>query len=118
MRRARAVNALKKAEALLAPDLLWAEVGNILWKYVRRDELVAHDAEAILGEMPQMPIAVTSSADLLSQAIEIATTHDRTVYDSLYLALAVQKNAMMLTADKRLANALKGQPLSKFVKAL
>jgi len=114
----RAVNAVKKAEALLAPDLLWAEAGNILWKYARREELDADAAEAILREMLQMPVAVTPSMDLLPQAFEIATEYDRTVYDSLYLALAVRAEAVMLTADQRLANALADAPLGKLVRGL
>lgn len=114
----RAVNAAKKAETLLAPDLLWSEAGNILWKYVRRDELAADAAEAILRDMLQMPIAVTASADLVPQAFQIATEYDRTVYDSLYLALAVKAKAVVLTADRRLVNALAGKPIGKFLRAL
>lgn len=114
----RAVNAVKKADALLAPDLLWSEAGNILWKYVRRDELEADTAAPILRDMRQMPIAVTPSADLIEPALELAVQTDRTVYDSLYVALAVQAGAVLLTADQRLANALADGPLGKFVRAL
>lgn len=114
----RAVNAVKKAQALQAPDLLWSEAGNILWKYVRRGEIDAVDAEAILGEMLQMPIAATPSAELISQALEIANEYDRSVYDSLYLALAVRVDGVMLTADKRLVNSLAGRALSKYARAL
>ena len=32
---------------LLAPDLLWPEFGNILWKKVRRGELLAEEARRI-----------------------------------------------------------------------
>lgn len=114
----RAVSQVKKAEALLAPDLLWAEAGNILWKYVRRDELEADAAESILRDMLQVPIDLTPSAELIEQALEIATQTDRTAYDSLCLALAVKANAVLLTADQRLVNALKGSPLGRFVKGL
>ena len=114
----RAVNEVKKAEALRAPDLLWSEVGNILWKYVRRDDLDADAAKAILHDMLRMPIVVTPSADLVADALDIATEYDRTVYDSLYLALAIKNKAVMLTADQRLVNSLGGLPLGKFVRAL
>lgn len=114
----RAVSAVKKAKALLAPDLLWSEAGNILWKYVRRDELQADSAASILREMLRMPIVVTPSADLAGLALELAMQADRTVYDCLYLALAVQAGSVVLTADQRLVNALAGKPLGQFVRGL
>ena len=36
----------------------------------------------------------------------IAITFDRTVYDSLYVALAISHNTSLVTADERLANAV------------
>ena len=114
----RAATAIKKAEALFAPDLLWPEAGNILWKYVRRDELEAEAAAAMLADMIQMPIQITPTRDVVAQALEIATQTDRTVYDSVYLATAVQTKAVLLTADERLVNALAQTPWSKFVRGL
>ena len=35
----------------------------------------------------------------------------RTVYESLYLALAVQLNCRLVTADEKLSSALKNGPL-------
>ena len=35
----------------------------------------------------------------------------RTVYDSLYVALAVQMDCRLVTADEKLYHALKGGPL-------
>jgi predicted nucleic acid-binding protein len=43
---------------------------------------------------------------------------DRTVYDCMYLALAVRTKAVLVTADKRLVNALAGSPLEKYVALL
>ena len=103
---------------MFAPDLLWPEAGNILWKYVRRDELEAEAAAAMLADMIQMPIQITPTRDVVAQALEIATQTDRTVYDSVYLATAVQTKAVLLTADERLVNALAQTPWSKFVRGL
>jgi len=114
----RAATAIRKTEALFAPDLLWPEAGNILWKYVRRGELEAEAADAMLADMLQMPIQITATRDVITQALEIATQTDRTVYDSVYLATAVQTKALLLTADERLVNALAQTPWSKFVRGL
>jgi predicted nucleic acid-binding protein len=44
--------------------------------------------------------------NLLDRAFHIATTFERTVYDSVYVALAVQTNSQLITADEKLANSL------------
>ena len=51
-------------------------------------------------------IPTARTAPLLSAAFTIAMSTDRTVYDSVYVALAVLSNMPLVTADERLANAL------------
>ena len=48
---------------------------------------------------------------MLEAAIEIALRTGRTVYDSQYVALAVQIGCRLVTADEKLYNALKDGPL-------
>jgi predicted nucleic acid-binding protein len=43
---------------------------------------------------------------LLEDAFAIATALDRTVYDALYVALAMRFKSQLITADEALANAL------------
>ena len=47
----------------------------------------------------------------MEAALEIAVRTGRTVYDSLYVALAVQLDGRLVTADEKLYNALKDGPL-------
>jgi predicted nucleic acid-binding protein len=54
----------------------------------------------------------------VSAAFDIAHRSDRTAYDSLYVALAVQLGAMLVTADDRLVNALAGTPWAGHVMRL
>ena len=88
------------------PDLFWAECGNILWKAVRQGRWSRSAAEKAILALKNRSFPTTSSHDLLEEAFSIAATFDRTVYDSLYVALAIRLKADMVTADKRLANAL------------
>jgi predicted nucleic acid-binding protein len=44
--------------------------------------------------------------EIVPEALNLAVRHGRKVYDSLYVALAVQTKSEMITADERLANAL------------
>lgn len=44
---------------------------------------------------------------LLGDAYQVAVAHQRTVYDSLYLALGLCKQCSFVTADERSVNAAK-----------
>ena len=92
----------------VVPDLFWAEFGNILWKAVRQQRCTKRAAEAAIASLKQRNLPTVSSIVLLHRAFEIATLFDRTVYDSLYIALAVETNSEVITADERLANAVAG----------
>jgi predicted nucleic acid-binding protein len=56
--------------------------------------------------LTQRKFPTISSLKLLDRAFQIAVDHGRTVYDCLYVALAVQTNSHLITADEYLANAL------------
>jgi predicted nucleic acid-binding protein len=99
------------APEMHVPDLAYPEVGNILWKKVQRGELSAEQGREIARLMAVAPIEAHLSAPLLEAAYEIAVATGRTVYDSLYMALAVQLECRLVTADERLYNALKDGPL-------
>jgi predicted nucleic acid-binding protein len=91
---------------LIAPDLLWTEVANVLWKIARRGSMTADEAQQMLRDASAMPIEIAESLPLLPEALRIATAADRSVYDSLYVALAAREKASMVTADRKLVNAL------------
>lgn len=93
---------------LLAPDLLYAEVGNIVWKKHRFQGLAAEDAEAIIAAFRLVTFVVTSDAVLLEEAYRLAAAHQRTVYDALYLALSLREHCPWVTADEKIVNALAG----------
>jgi predicted nucleic acid-binding protein len=90
----------------LVPDLFWPEFGNILWKAVRGGRISRESAEEAIAALGQRKIPTVSSASLLNNAFTIAAAFNRTVYDGTYVALAVASNALLVTADERLANAL------------
>jgi predicted nucleic acid-binding protein len=113
-----AVSLLDAGVELLAPDLLYPEAGNILWKKVGRGEIEPRDARDILAALDRVPLSVVSSSLLVEAALEIALARRRTVYDALYVALAVARDSVFVTADDRLARAFRGGPLAAHVRAL
>lgn len=111
-----ALRLLTRGHSLMAPDLIYSEVGNILWKRVRRKEMSEVEATATLQAMGAVMLQVSPSWPLAVSALEIACQTQRSVYDSLYLALAIREKCELVTADEKMYNALHGGPLTKYVR--
>jgi predicted nucleic acid-binding protein len=90
----------------VVPDIFWAEIGNVLWKGARRGRWDRNDAEKTVADFQARQFTTVSSILLLADALKIAFAYDRSLYDCLYAALAVQARVDLITADERLANAL------------
>jgi len=91
---------------VVVPDLFWPEFGNILWKAVRLGRCSHESAVASISEMRTQELATLASYELIHDAFAIATRFQRSMYDSVYVALAVSLRTHLVTADERLANAL------------
>jgi predicted nucleic acid-binding protein len=101
---------LVKRPRLSAPDLIWAEAGNIVWKRWRKGEVP--EATSVLRDIRELKLEIQPSEPLMDAAWEVASAFNRSFYDSLYLALAIREGCMLVTADLRLYNALRGSTLA------
>jgi predicted nucleic acid-binding protein len=93
------------ARELLAPDLIVPEFANVLWKRVRRRECSRAAATEILGLWEIDRPSLVPSCELAAQAFELAIRLEQPVDDCLYLALALEIEAPLVTADRQLARA-------------
>jgi predicted nucleic acid-binding protein len=92
-------DALRADSDLIAPSLIVAEVGNAIWKAVRRGDLPAREASTAV-EIALGPIsALTPIADLHARALELAIALDHAIYDCFYLALAERERVPLVCAD-------------------
>jgi len=98
---------LDGSHELHAPDLLFPEFGNTLWKKHRLGELTQPETQSILRALSAVPIEVYSSQLLLEAAVDLAVHTARTVYDNLYVALAMILDCPFVTADERLIRSLR-----------
>lgn len=93
--------------ALLAPSILPAEVGNMLWKRARRWLIRADGAIRLFSEFQKLRIPLVRVERLAEPAFKLAIAHGHSVYDGLYVALAIQTGWDFVTADERLYNLLR-----------
>ena len=90
----------------VVPDLFWAELGNIFWKAARQRRWSESDGETAVRALRERRIPSVASFALLEDAFGISIAYDRSVYDTIYVALALASKADLVTADERLAIAL------------
>ena len=91
---------------LSAPDLIYPEVGNILWKKNRLKELTRSEAEEITDAILSFPLKIEVSKPLLPLTVDIAIAYGITVYDASYLSLAKVYETTLITADRKLVDVL------------
>jgi predicted nucleic acid-binding protein len=96
----RAARLLK--HELLAPDLLYAEWANILWKKQVRREMSPQAVGTSVRWMRQVPIDIRPCQDLLDEAVALSSRLQHPAYDCFYLALAREAGCAVVTADRRL----------------
>jgi predicted nucleic acid-binding protein len=90
-----------------APDLIYAEFGNIIWKKQIFQNLDSKDAKFAIQEFKKISFILTPITLLFDDAYNLAVEYKRTFYDSLYLALSVRENCELVTADEKFYNAVR-----------
>jgi predicted nucleic acid-binding protein len=110
-----ALRLLAHQHTLHAPDLIFSEFGNVLWKRVRKNEISKNEANATLEGLLTLHLQVQPSQLLIPLALEIACGENRSVCDSLYLAAAIALQSSLVAADAKFYRALSKGPFSAHV---
>ena len=103
---------------LHAPDILIAELANAAWKKARRKEIDTRQARGIaLAHRDGVP-ALHSSLDLVDRAVQTAFQLDHPIYDCFYLACAEAVDGVLVTADRRFCQVVRGTAFADRVRSL
>ena len=95
----------------IAPDLIFPEVGNALWKKVRKGELRPEETQSLARDLSTVGVEPVSMRALVSDAHALAVRSGITVYGAMYLTLAVRLETQVVTGDDRFARKLAEHPL-------
>jgi predicted nucleic acid-binding protein len=99
-------------DEFLAPDLLFPEVGNAIAKKVRRGELTDDEGRRLAADISKAAVETVASRSLIADACALAIATGITVYDAMYLALAVRVGTELMTADDKLGRTVAAHPLA------
>lgn len=97
-----AVGLCSAADPLIAPDLVFSETANAVWKAVRRGRITRHHADRIQSVLLSASVTTLGLAALTPTALSIALEHDHPTYDCYYLAAAILHDCSLATADEQL----------------
>jgi predicted nucleic acid-binding protein len=95
-------------DVFAAPSLLWAEIRNIVIVAERRGRIDRETVDMAVATIDELGIVLDrspSSAAVLS----LCRRHALTVYDALYLDLALREDAALATLDIALARAARAE---------
>ena len=102
---------LEASHDYIAPDLVFPEAGNAIWKKVRRGELTDDEGQRLTVDLSRVAVEAVSMRGLLPDAHALAVSTGVTLYDATYLTLAVRLETQVITGDDRLARKLADHPL-------
>jgi predicted nucleic acid-binding protein len=106
---AAAATLLDGEDELIVPDLLYVETANALWKKQAIGEISIDIVEDCLVRLIALDLIVVSAKILLRAAFQLAARAHHPVHDCVYVVLAQQRQAVLATADKRLARLAMAQ---------
>lgn len=99
------------ALALVGPEHLAGEVGNGLRKRVAQGVLRADDALSALDAIAALELEFVGGEDRWFRSLAAALDWQLTTYDALYVLLALDLDAELVTADLRLIETARKRAL-------
>lgn len=105
---------------LLAPDFIYHEVANAIWKNIKFGNLLPENGlKAINYFLNFTQLQTINSNDISAMALDMCIRFNhRSIYDFIYVSLAKQLNSVCITADKELYKKLRGTDYEQHISLL
>ncbi|MBS7645377.1 type II toxin-antitoxin system VapC family toxin [Candidatus Bathyarchaeota archaeon] len=109
-----ALKLVSMLEEIYAPSLILYEIGNALVILKRRNFITKEDAMRKFNYVKSIPTLNIKEIEF-DRAIDMAIELDITLYDASYLNLALEMEAQLITADRKLYE--KGRVMAEVIHA-
>ena len=96
---------LDRGATAFVPALTDVEVVSALRRFVLRGQMTPSRARQALSHYLELPLSRRDHQGLLATALELRDNFS--AYDAMYVALAQELGATLVTADRRLATAVR-----------
>ncbi|HEY1171839.1 MAG TPA: type II toxin-antitoxin system VapC family toxin [Verrucomicrobiae bacterium] len=95
---------VKQGAKLHVPSLWFIEMANVLAVLVRRKKLTEADCSTALARLERLNLQVDHESTVIAftRLYTLAEQHGLTVYDAVYLELAIRKSLPLATKDAQL----------------
>jgi predicted nucleic acid-binding protein len=109
-----ALRLLEQDLPLVAPDLIFAETANVLWKKLQKGEVTETQSQRACRLLPGFLRGVVGSAALIVDALKLARRLNHSVYDCIYLACSQNQGTRLVTADQKFVAHIANAGLGHF----
>lgn len=98
-------------QSLVAPFHFPAEMANVILVATRRGRISEPQADRFREQVAGLPLEIDQAgpASLQAQTPGLARSHQLTIYDALYLELALRLGCPLATFDRALARAAEAE---------
>ena len=93
---------------LIAPTLIYYEVANAL-RFHPYYRLTKEELIAIIRMLRNMQIIIEPTDEMWSRAFRVSISYGVSIYDAIYIAIALALNVKFVTSDEKLFERLRGE---------
>ena len=106
---------MNRYNRMISPDLFMVEFDAIIEKKVRQKLLDSDGAYELFNEIRKLPIEIISYSEISRLAIDLSVTLPISLCDACYLAVAIEFDQQVITADNRFYRGIRGTPFESNV---
>ena len=101
----QARKAVAATDSMIAPDLIIHESANALWKIAKASPALQPRCRTLISVIPSLLEEIVPALSIVEEALDLALALNHPAYDCFYIALARNRGAQLITADRKLVLA-------------
>lgn len=114
----KALGLLDYLVSFYAPSFFLMEIDSVITKKVRRRELNIEEALMKRNQFRNLPCKLVPYPETENFAFELSTKFSISLYDANYLAVAIDRDAKLYTADIRFYNAVRSTSFKEYIEKI